>query len=155
MWKLVKWSIFLLVALSIVALLGLFPQLSLKNGPLAEGSGVPGSFEVLGDFGGTGQYCYKRTLFSERFAARIERFSIDDFREFSQKYYGDKVETSATSGLNFFERFLEEFPPECRIEPGALGWGVLGSGNFGKHGALQYFFSENEMVMILVGTKAF
>jgi len=54
-----------------------------------------------------------------------------------------------------FEKFLEDFPQECRIASGNLEWGTFGSGDFGKHGGLQYFFSEKEMVMILVGSKAF
>jgi len=144
----------LLIAFSITGIIVVI-SCTTRSGLLARERGIPGSFKVLGDLGGSGQYCYERNLFSERFAARIERFSSDNFRDFLQKYDADTVETSAASGSVFLEKFLEEFGEDCRIDPGDLKWGVLGSGSFGKHGLLQFFYSEKENVMILVGTKAF
>jgi len=130
------------------------------TGELAEGRGVPGKFADLGDFGGHGQYCYKWVALpipSQRFIARIERFSQDDFRAFSEKHDGDESQFYATELISF-KKFLGEFSGECRIEfedfeDQELGY--LGSCGFGGHGALRYFYFKERMVMFILGTKAF
>ncbi len=150
------WLSLVLFVVAVVVALGLCRP-SYTTGELAEGRGVPGKFADLGDFGGHGQYCYKWVFPSQRFIARIERFSQDEFLAFSEKHDGDEFECYATELISF-KKFIGEFSGECRIEfedfeDQELGY--LGSCGFGGHGTLMYFYFKERMVMFILGTKAF
>lgn len=153
------WLSLVLFVVAVVVMV-LLCRPSYTTGELAEGRGVPGKFADLGDFGGHGQYCYKWVALpipSQRFIARIERFSQDDFLAFSEKHDGYESQFYATELISF-KKFLGEFSGECRIEfedfeDQELGY--LGSCGFGGHGTLRYFYFKERMVMFILGTKAF
>lgn len=153
------WLSLVLFVIAVVVVVLLFRP-SYTIGELAEGRGVPGKFADLGDFGGHGQYCYKWVALpipSQRFIARIEHFSQDDFLAFSEKRDCYDSEFYATELISF-KRFLGEFSGECRIEFEDFEeheLGFLGSCGFGGHGLLRYFYFKERMVMFILGTKAF
>lgn len=154
-----SWLFLVLFVVAVVVVVLLFRP-SYTTGELAEGRGVPGKFADLGDFGGHGQYCYKWVALpipSQRFIARIEHFSQDDFLAFSEKRDCYDSEFYARELISF-KRFLGEFSGECRIEFEDFEdheLGHLGSCGFGGHGLLRYFYFKERMVMFILGTKAF
>lgn len=148
-----KFSI-LAFSLSLLLMLLISRKIS-ESGSLSPGGGIPGSFGTLGNLGGKGHYCYKGGFISERFAARVEGFSTEQFRDFTKIPIGSGVRTRAETELKSFERFVAQLSKECKIQLNDLELGISGSLGFGKHGLIRFFYSAEEEVMIVIGTKAF